>query len=176
MDEFLQINGRTPFTKIGGFDHFRSSIESCMFIGSRNLPGPTAHPGPCIVSGHDRKQPFGVVHPVAVAWRSVCRPCVQLRLFEGRSRDERLQGLYVGYMHWCKISGVPQSMRARSILFLSKTLVSPGNYPSIGQKKLSGAAARVIIYFLKGIADIVCRLEPTDIHRTVEKAFHDRRV
>lgn len=67
-------------------------------------------------------------------------------------------------------SGVPQSMRARSILFLSKSLLKPGSYPSIGQKKLSGAAARVFIYYMKEVAHYVFGLEPSDLHRTVKKA------
>lgn len=46
------------------------------------------------------------------------------------------------------IAGIPHGCRARSLLFQTASIQKKGSaYPSIGQKKLSGAAARMMIYF-----------------------------
>ena len=37
-------------------------------------------------------------------------------------------------------------------MFQTKVLQSPGKYPGIGQKKLSGAASRIMIYYMKHLA------------------------
>lgn len=61
--------------------------------------------------------------------------------------------------------GIPHGSRARQILFLYKTLVpDPGKYPAIGQKKLSGAASRLMIYFAETLSEQIAAEWPSDVH------------
>lgn len=63
-------------------------------------------------------------------------------------------------------SGIPNGSRARAVLFASSTLVKSSTaYPSIGQKKLNGAASRMLIYFGVCIAAEISHAHPTDVNR-----------
>ena len=61
--------------------------------------------------------------------------------------------------------GIPNSSRARALLFLSKTLQPKQSaYPSIGQKKLNGASSRMMIYFAMELANRINRDHPSDVN------------
>ena len=63
-------------------------------------------------------------------------------------------------------SGIPNGSRARSVLFQSSTLVKSSTaYPTLGQKKLNGAASRMLIYFGVSMASEINEAHPTDVHR-----------
>ena len=50
--------------------------------------------------------------------------------------------------------GIPHNSRAREVLFVTKTLQAKTTaYPSIGQKKLNGAASRMMLGFAVQLAD-----------------------
>ena len=51
-------------------------------------------------------------------------------------------------------------------MFAMKVLQSPGKYPSIGHKKLSGAASRIMIYYMKHLALEIHEQDPTPLNRT----------
>jgi len=62
--------------------------------------------------------------------------------------------------------GIPNGSRARPLLFSTSTLQkSGGQYPSIGQKKLSGAASRMLIQWATVISDVIFRDHPSNTHR-----------
>lgn len=101
-------------------------------------------------------------------------------IFKSRSRDMRLQELYQRYVAWCNdnrhllqfshvevsCSGIPHGSRAKLELFSKEGLTKPNAYPSIGQKKLSGAAARLMLNFALLMAYEIQRDFPTDVHRS----------
>ena len=67
---------------------------------------------------------------------------------------------------WNLLWGIPNSSRARALLFLSKTLQPKQSaYPSIGQKKLNGASSRMMIYFAMELANRINRDHPSDVNR-----------
>ncbi len=66
-------------------------------------------------------------------------------------------------------SGIHPSSRARAILFLTSTLQKKATaYPAIGQKKLNGAASRMMIHFGKVMSDEIQKSHPSDVHRQVK--------
>lgn len=65
-----------------------------------------------------------------------------------------------------RIQGVPNGCRAKAALFVSSTLQnSSKSYPSIGQKKLNGAASRMTLHFAVEFSYEVLQKEPSDLHR-----------
>ena len=62
--------------------------------------------------------------------------------------------------------GIPHSSRARSVLF-SQGALQPKTtaYPSIGQKKLNGAASRIMVFFAVWLSTLIARDHPCDFHR-----------
>ena len=70
--------------------------------------------------------------------------------------------------------GIPNSSRARALLFLSKTLQPKQSaYPSIGQKKLNGASSRMMIYFAMELANRINRDHPSDVNGCWVPKFKD---
>jgi hypothetical protein len=64
------------------------------------------------------------------------------------------------------ISGIPHGSRARPILFQTQSLQKKATaYPSIGQKKLSGAAARMMIFFGAVASSEIYQSHPSDSNR-----------
>ena len=62
--------------------------------------------------------------------------------------------------------GIPNGCRARPLLFQVSTLQKTGSaYPSIGQKKLNGAASRMMITFATEISAEIFDDHPTDVNR-----------
>ena len=62
--------------------------------------------------------------------------------------------------------GLHPSTRARQILFLTSTLQKKATaYPSIGQKKLNGAASRMMIHFGRVMSEEIAENHPSDVHR-----------
>ena len=62
--------------------------------------------------------------------------------------------------------GIPNGCRARPILFLKNSLQPKTNaYPAIGQKKLNGAASRMMVNFFAELSHEIQRLHPSDVHR-----------
>ena len=91
-------------------------------------------------------------------------------------------GLYPSFSSWlfmmffierfffnCQLTlgwGLHPSTRARSILFLTSTLQKKATaYPSIGQKKLNGAASRMMIHFGRVMSEEIAQNHPSDVHR-----------
>ena len=67
-------------------------------------------------------------------------------------------------------SGIPHGCRARAQLFSMQTLgTKNSSYPAIGQKRLSGAASRMMVYFAIIMASEIAEQHPSDIHRSVLK-------
>ena len=61
--------------------------------------------------------------------------------------------------------GIPNGCRARSIFFLKSSLQPKANaYPSIGQKKFNGAAARMMLNFFAERAQEIQRSHPWDVY------------
>ena len=64
------------------------------------------------------------------------------------------------------LQGIPNGSRARPVLFQKDTLQkSTAAYPSIGQKKLNGAASRMMINFAMVIAAEIHAQHPTETNR-----------
>jgi hypothetical protein len=62
--------------------------------------------------------------------------------------------------------GIPHNSRARELLFVAKTLQAKASaYPSIGQKKLNGAASRMMLGFAVQLAEQVVRDRGLEIDR-----------
>jgi hypothetical protein len=62
--------------------------------------------------------------------------------------------------------GIPHHSRAREILFVTKTLQSKATaYPAIGQKKLNGAASRMMLGFAVILSKKVVRERGLDVDR-----------
>lgn len=63
-------------------------------------------------------------------------------------------------------AGIPNGSRARAILFLGSTLQKQNTaYPAIGQKKLNGAASRMMIHFGAVVAHEIQAEHPSEVHR-----------
>lgn len=63
-------------------------------------------------------------------------------------------------------AGIPNGSRARSILFLGSTLQKQNSaYPAIGQKKLNGAASRMMVHFGAVVSHEIEAEHPSAIHR-----------
>ena len=116
-------------------------------------------------------------------------------IFVGRSRDDRLQQIYLKYFNWCVENrcltascskhgvhnvegiygsecmnasnlGIPNGCRARAILFLRNSLQPKNNaYPAVGQKKLNGASSRLMINFFAEISVEIHQSHPCDVHK-----------
>ena len=64
------------------------------------------------------------------------------------------------------VQGIPNGCRAKAALFVSSTLQnSSKSYPAIGQKKLNGAASRMMLHFAAEFSREVLQKEPSDLHR-----------
>lgn len=62
--------------------------------------------------------------------------------------------------------------RARSVLFMQASLQKKqSQYPTVGQKKLGGAAARMLIYFCAEIAHELHCKEASDRNRPIWQYF-----
>lgn len=62
--------------------------------------------------------------------------------------------------------GIPHGCRARPILFCSQSLQKKASaYPNIGQKRLNGAASRMMVHWAYIIASQIHQDHPSDIHR-----------
>ena len=62
--------------------------------------------------------------------------------------------------------GIPHAARASSTLFLVKTLGTPSVYPSLSQKVLKGAAARLMVFYMALLCSrTVSDAEPMTKHR-----------
>lgn len=70
-----------------------------------------------------------------------------------KGKDAELGRLRTRYTLWCKEMKIPVAMRANKKMWTSKILApGTGQYPSLSQKFLKGAAARLIVFFLCEIA------------------------
>ena len=101
-------------------------------------------------------------------------------IFEG-SRDERLIKLYRHYLEWCIENRVlpmfgmfltnvfllvTSGCFKLKILFCSQSLQKKASaYPNIGQKRLNGAASRMMVHWAYIIASQIHNDHPSDIHR-----------
>lgn len=64
------------------------------------------------------------------------------------------------------IQGIPHGSRARPILFSSQSLQKKSTaYPSIGQKRLNGAASRMMIHFASELATEIQNNHPCEANR-----------
>ena len=62
--------------------------------------------------------------------------------------------------------GIPHACRARALLFSTQTLQkSSTSYPSIGQKKLNGAASRMMLPFVAYLSDEIFDRFPSETNR-----------
>lgn len=67
---------------------------------------------------------------------------------------------------WKKQWGIPNGCRARPILFQTATLQkSTAAYPVIGQKKLSGAASRMMVHWASAISRNIRESHPCETNR-----------
>ena len=67
--------------------------------------------------------------------------------------------------------GIPHGCRARAILFQQKTIQAQTNkYPAIGQKKINGAASRLMIFFMALLSSEIEGRNPNDVNRWAK--FH----
>lgn len=62
--------------------------------------------------------------------------------------------------------GIPHGSRAKAEMFSKEGLAKKANaYPAIGQKKLSGAASRLMLHFGVVLASELLEKNPTDVNR-----------
>lgn len=71
--------------------------------------------------------------------------------------------------------GIPHGSRARPILFCSQSLQKKASaYPNIGQKRLNGAASRMMVHWAYIIASQIHQDHPSDIHRLWVPIYHQK--
>lgn len=65
-------------------------------------------------------------------------------------------------------AGIPHGSRARSTFFQKDTLQKKASaYPSVGQKKLNGAASRLLVQFAVILSGEIYEDHPSDVNRPV---------
>jgi len=63
-------------------------------------------------------------------------------------------------------AGIPHGSRARSTFFQKDTLQKKASaYPSVGQKKLNGAASRLLVQFAVILSGEIYEDRPSDVNR-----------
>ena len=137
------------------------------FSSARNYARYSPHIGSCSRWGLHLECPSRMVRTASQLNIDVhiCECCTSLCILSthvyimpcfrnaGWTRDQLLEDMRVQYVDWCRKTKINGSYMAANRLWTTKILKpKSGEYPSVSQKVMKGAAARVLVHWCAGVS------------------------